>query len=215
MPSSTAVRIAANPAFNRGSSRIRYNATTRYTPFSAHTPQPGTTKKCSPRMLDTVCAIVSTGALRMRLLKGWTPEDAIGLPPQTPVTNKGMSFVEITAFGRTQGLLAWSRDRRCKVTATSLNRRLQKGIPPEVAITAARFSVRRPGTGNARRNAAPAQRGDLRRTGYPAGCPKGNLRMCEPWLRRFRMTLSVASGWWRAAPGAPRSGSVAGTRHSP
>ncbi len=106
---------------------------------------------------DPRCAIVSTGALRLRLLKGWTPEDAIGLPPQVD-TNKGMSFVEITAFGRTQGLLAWSRDRRCKVMATALNKRLQQGIPPEIAITAPRFSIRRRGRGKAGRKVATARR---------------------------------------------------------
>ena len=48
------------PAFRRGSSRMRYSATSRKTPSDTQPPQTGATKKCSCRMLDTACACIST-----------------------------------------------------------------------------------------------------------------------------------------------------------
>lgn len=41
----------------------------------------------------------------------------------------------VTAFGETKGVMAWARDARCKVGASTLKARLQHGIEPEAALT--------------------------------------------------------------------------------
>ncbi len=61
--SNNALTVKPIPALSRGSSTIRYSATTRKAALSAQKPQVGATKKSSWRMLDTECARVTTGAI--------------------------------------------------------------------------------------------------------------------------------------------------------
>lgn len=42
----------------------------------------------------------------------------------------------ITAFGETMPVHCWSKDARCRVCYTSLQKRLARGLPAEIAITA-------------------------------------------------------------------------------
>jgi len=51
----------------------------------------------------------------------------------------------LTAFGETMGPAAWSRDSRCKVSLSSLLRRIRRGDTHEKAITAPPDSKRVPG----------------------------------------------------------------------
>jgi len=84
--------------------------------------------------------MVSPSGLIHRLRSGWNPEEAISAAPAT----RGQSDVvakPVRAFGITQTVTAWSRDRRCKVTATTPGARLKRGIPPEAAITVPPFDL--------------------------------------------------------------------------
>jgi hypothetical protein len=48
----------------------------------------------------------------------------------------------VTVFGETKRLMDWSYDPRCRVTWFTLRDRLQRGIPPEEAMTLSRNEVR-------------------------------------------------------------------------
>ena len=58
---STAVITAAMPADKRGRAAIKYAATTKNASIATQMPQLGCTMKCSLKMLDVMCAMVSTG----------------------------------------------------------------------------------------------------------------------------------------------------------
>jgi len=47
----------------------------------------------------------------------------------------GKSRTDVMAFGESKGPIAWSRDPRCAVKASTLCRRLRNGMPAENAIT--------------------------------------------------------------------------------
>lgn len=89
---------------------------------------------------DSRC-MVSPGSLLRRLRSGWRPEDAIATPP---AGGGKTDFVghPIRAFGVTKGVTHWSRDRRCKVSATTLAARIERGVPPEAAITTPPYELR-------------------------------------------------------------------------
>jgi hypothetical protein len=59
----TPVTTAAGAALRRGSSTMRYRATSTNTTFSTSHAHVGATKKCSCRIEDTECASVSTGGM--------------------------------------------------------------------------------------------------------------------------------------------------------
>jgi hypothetical protein len=100
---------------------------------------------------DPRCQVSPTGLLH-RLRAGWRPEDAITVPPMTPGKSEAPTRL-ITAFGTTKGITAWSRDRRCRVDATSLRDRLARGFAPEAAISTPAFKLRKSGS---RRRGQPA-----------------------------------------------------------
>lgn len=81
---------------------------------------------------------VTVVTIRRRLRAGWTPADAVTATP-AKLGMTGFATHEVTAFGQTKGITEWSRDRRCKVSVTGLMQRLQRGVAPEVAITAKPF----------------------------------------------------------------------------
>jgi hypothetical protein len=81
--------------------------------------------------------------LIFRLRKGWGAEEAITTPCKTGGQEP---LVWVTAFGERKGVEAWVRDRRCRVNPSSLRRRLQAGVPAEVAITAPPFGAGLPRT---------------------------------------------------------------------
>jgi DNA-directed RNA polymerase specialized sigma24 family protein len=89
---------------------------------------------------------VTPGSLVKRLRRGFGPEAAITTPRQQ-VGGLGRIVVPITAFGETKSLAAWERDRRCRVTTTTLRERLERGLAPEDAIALPAYSR----SGNSRR----------------------------------------------------------------
>jgi hypothetical protein len=88
---------------------------------------------------DRRCAVSLTGLL-LRLRGGWKSEEAITTPsrtgPQEPV-------IWVTAFGETKGIEDWARDRRSRVGATSMRKRLDRGMPAEKAISTPAFEAGR------------------------------------------------------------------------
>ena len=56
-------------------------------------------------------------------------------------TKPRRSRTPIAAFGEDKGVVAWSKDPRCSVSATTISARLAKGWPTESAITAPRENL--------------------------------------------------------------------------
>jgi hypothetical protein len=71
---------------------------------------------------------VSHGALRARLLKGWSPEDALTRPLAQYAKSR-----PIIAFGRTQTQSRWSRETG--IAYPTIGDRLRRGWSPEDALT--------------------------------------------------------------------------------
>lgn len=92
---------------------------------------------------DERCEVSLSGLIR-RLRNGWRPEDAISETPKTKGRTDAIVH-PVTAFGTRKSLTAWERDRRCKVTQTTLRERLERGVRPEVAIATAPFGLSRSG----------------------------------------------------------------------
>jgi hypothetical protein len=91
----------------------------------------GETKILSDWCLDSRC-VVGYETVLYRIRHGMTPEEALTTTSNTkPKPNARL----ITAWGETKWLAAWSRDKRCKVTLDGLQRRLKKGLSPEVAMS--------------------------------------------------------------------------------
>lgn len=78
-------------------------------------------------------ARVKMRAIRERLEKGWSPEDAIAFPPRSNHTNNPREFF-YTAWGETKTAKDWEQDSRCKVAKSTFMRRYRKGWPFEVAV---------------------------------------------------------------------------------
>jgi hypothetical protein len=74
--------------------------------------------------------VVPLSTLKKRLNNGWTFEASATTPARWSTRP-----TEITAFGETKSITAWSRDPRCTVTADSLHYRLERGMEPHTAIT--------------------------------------------------------------------------------
>lgn len=64
----------------------------------------------------------------------FAPKQAL-VPLRRPPARPKQPWVLITAFGVTKGLTAWTRDRRCQVTAPTLRDRLRGGMHPEDALS--------------------------------------------------------------------------------
>jgi hypothetical protein len=86
---------------------------------------------------DSRCR-VTLGTLIARLRGGMEPAKAITMFPKGGV---GPTTRFVAAFGETKGITVWSRDRRCRVTLTTLCRRLQSGLDPEAAIATPPFKL--------------------------------------------------------------------------
>lgn len=99
----------------------------------------GETKGMTAWTRDPRCKVSAT-TFAQRLRRGMHPEDALSLPTGSRPT-RGSRL--LTAFGETKSLARWLRDRRCKVTAFGLRYRLEQGMAPELAITAAPWRARR------------------------------------------------------------------------
>jgi hypothetical protein len=72
---------------------------------------------------------VSAQTLRRRIQSGMNPEDAIRTPPQkinTPIL--------IHAYGEWNSATAWSHDKRCKISTSTLLKRIQDGMSDEDAV---------------------------------------------------------------------------------
>jgi hypothetical protein len=78
-----------------------------------------------------------------RLDEGWAAEAALATPPRS--RREATARILVRASGEEKGAVDWARDRRCKVSTVKLLARLARGIPPEIAISAApfRLAVRR------------------------------------------------------------------------
>ncbi|MEW6743541.1 MAG: helix-turn-helix domain-containing protein [Planctomycetota bacterium] len=77
---------------------------------------------------------VSSDSLIIRLRSGMDPEAALTRPPRTPGKRR-KPIRWLTAFGLTKPLVDWAKSRYCKVTLASLVERLQRGVPPEDALS--------------------------------------------------------------------------------
>lgn len=86
---------------------------------------------------DPRCS-VSPPTISARMARGLDVERAITTPPE----NRGgsdMVYTELEAFGQTKGLTDWTRDRRCKVSATGVKDRLRRGWSAEDALSTPPF----------------------------------------------------------------------------
>ncbi len=99
----------------------------------------GETKCGSDWIADERCK-VSWNGLKERMKSGkWSIEDAITTPSNARKQEFSRSIstvVNITAWGETKSIIAWSEDPRCKVGYSGLKIRLNKGMEPEEAISA-------------------------------------------------------------------------------
>jgi hypothetical protein len=86
---------------------------------------------------DRRCPVSST-TISMRMTRGDSAEQAISEPPQVP-GSRDVAFTELTAFGITKGITAWTRDRRCKVSLSGIADRLRRGWSIEDAIATPPF----------------------------------------------------------------------------
>jgi hypothetical protein len=96
---------------------------------------------------DPRCSVTHT-TVANRLRAGWPAEEAIADPPQH-AGSRGFVWRPIRAFGRVDGPTGWERDPRCKVSSTTLLRRLARGWTAEDAIALPPFA--RPGERSLRR----------------------------------------------------------------
>ena len=85
----------------------------------------GETKAVAAWADDPRCA-VSEGALRQRVISGWSAERAITQGPRGQVL--------ATAFGETKTVTAWAADPRCSVSRETLKGRLRAGWHPQRAV---------------------------------------------------------------------------------
>lgn len=92
----------------------------------------GETKGLVAWTKDPRCSVTLSG-LMARLESGMTPEQAITKPKQPMRMPEGTRL--ITAFGMTQSISSWERDRRAKVGAPSISDRLKAGWTAEDAIS--------------------------------------------------------------------------------
>lgn len=99
----------------------------------------GETKCGSDWIADERCK-VSWNGLKERMKSGkWSIEDAITTPSNARKQEFSRSIstvVNITAWGETKSIIAWSEDSRCKVGYSGLKIRLNKGMKPEESISA-------------------------------------------------------------------------------
>lgn len=75
---------------------------------------------------------------RRESAKGYSPDNCRWVTSSESNSNKGDN-VNVTAFGETKTLQAWSKDPRCAVSRTGLQHRLKLGYMPERAITQQRM----------------------------------------------------------------------------
>lgn len=116
------------------SSRVRNagmdDLTAITTPLGANVPQPimltyqGETKDLRAWLQDERCAPRTRSALLGRIERGWSAEKVL----THPVKNMGpkRSKLEVTAWGETKTVTEWVEDKRCKVDAATLYRRLKR-----------------------------------------------------------------------------------------
>jgi hypothetical protein len=74
--------------------------------------------------------IVPLKTLQKRLSNGMSYEGAATTPERWCTKS-----AEVQAFGETKSITGWSKDDRCTISADSLHYRLERGMPPEQAIT--------------------------------------------------------------------------------
>jgi len=77
--------------------------------------------------------------------KGYSPDNCRWVPMSKQNRNKRNSSW-LTAFGETKLIIEWIEDPRCQVSRSPLERRLARGIKPEMALT---MKPRRVGMGGA------------------------------------------------------------------
>lgn len=103
----------------------------------------GETKCLSEWVRDPRC-LISRRAYKYRLTRGLSPEEALSSPSwphrqltsdRAPKTGIQRNNINVTAFGETKNLTAWSKDPRCKVNRYTIQNRLNVGMNPEKAIS--------------------------------------------------------------------------------
>jgi hypothetical protein len=116
------------------SSRVRNAGMDDHTaitlPIGANLPTPlkltyqGETKTLAEWVKDPRCTVKITSTLQSRIQKGWSDEKVL----TEPVKKSGPSRhkLKITAWGETKTVAEWAKDKRCKVDAASLYRRLRR-----------------------------------------------------------------------------------------
>jgi hypothetical protein len=88
----------------------------------------GETKTVAEWTRDARCR-VDAGCLHLRLNRGWAAERALSELPDSRPTRL------VVAFGEGKSIAAWARDGRAAVTRRVIERRLNRGVSPELAIT--------------------------------------------------------------------------------
>lgn len=89
---------------------------------------------------DSRC-VVSLRTLRYRVRGGMSPEEALRQPPRTQAGERGTTFIR--AFGKTQSLSEWLRDKRCKVLSIgTIRERMKRGMVAEDAIATPPYRIR-------------------------------------------------------------------------
>jgi len=86
---------------------------------------------------DPRCVVTVAGLLA-RLDRGMKPQDAITKRKRREADYS--SSKQLTAWGVEKTIAAWTRDRRAKVGAFTIRRRLADGWTPEAAISTAAFA---------------------------------------------------------------------------
>lgn len=91
--------------------------------------------KCLVEWSEDPRCRVSADLIGERIKKGYSPEDAISIP-QNGFYGKSVAWasVLIEAFGEFKRPPDWAQDPRCAVSYSTLRRRLQKGVLPEIAL---------------------------------------------------------------------------------
>lgn len=94
----------------------------------------GESKSLTEWTRDPRCQ-VGKATLAYRLSSArWTVEDAITTPSGGRIDEPLSHEHIVEAFGEAKGISAWSRDPRCRVSRTALNKRIILGWDPERAL---------------------------------------------------------------------------------
>lgn len=112
------------------SSRVRdqgmddQTAITTPLPDSIELTYQGETKSLAAWLEDDRCTAKARSTLHARIAKGWPTEEVLTAPIKP--TRPSRHQLHITAWGETKTVSEWVDDKRCKVDATTLYRRIKR-----------------------------------------------------------------------------------------